>query len=65
MTLLMQKQRLYENEWNLPLCIKQYNLEYSISTWYEIFVSSGTRQKYRRGLLKKNKDLQIASLIAV
>lgn len=29
------------------------NLEYSIATWYEVFLSEKTRHKYRRGLLVK------------
>ena len=29
------------------------NLQYSIATWYEVFLSEKTRHRYRRGLLIK------------
>ena len=55
----------YKEKWGNINFIKYYKgkiitvvcrldkLEYAISTWYEIFVSSRTRHKYRRGLLVK------------
>lgn len=55
----------YKNKWGNINFIKYYNnkvitvlcrsnnLEYSVSTWFDIFISQKTANKYRRGLLVK------------